>query len=587
MWLRLLGGLFALFAACAATGGLAVGSTRLPPARELNPIQIENALPGTSMWNRPQVGSGIEAYASEVSVAPGGIVHLHVATSPAARYRLEIFRLGWYDGAGGRLVDCLPDCAGSRQGVEQKIPSPDSATGLLRLRWPVTDLVPVGSDWVSGYYYVDVVVVGGRNAGVVRHVPVIVVAAPAWRSAILAQASVNTWQAYNGWGGISLYTKYGQPQGSHVSFDRPYDNIHQGPGSWELASVHFLERHGYDVSYTTDVDTDRNPASLLEHALVMTLGHDEYWTARMRNAFETARDSGVNLAFIGANNGYWQARYEDDRRTLVEYRDPRLDPEPDPSLKTSTFRSLSPPRPECQLTGVDYGAIGDSEDYTVTAAALTDPWFSHTGFSPGDSVHGLVGYEWDGIQPHCPPAGVTGLFHYDGLHGASPAEGQRSNADAVRYTAPSGARVFAAGSFQFAWGLDPLQERYDPRLDRFMRNGLDDLTRPSPPAFVTATLTRAGVLLTTPTLPGVQARALVVFRHRGAASFTPRDQDLVRVVGLPCTTFADQPGGGVYRWAIAYASRWRLSVAILTPTIHAPAPSLRSSRPSGCIRQPH
>ena len=160
---------------------------------------------------------------------------------------------------------------------------------------------------------------------------------------------------------MSLYTKPGTLPGSHVSFDRPYDTAHQGPTWWELSAVHFLERHGYDVSYTTDVDTDRDPASLLRHALVLTLGHDEYWTNTMRNAFEAARDAGVNLGFLGANTGYWQIRYEDARRTLVEYRHPELDPEPDPALKTTTFRELTPPRPECTLLGVGYGQLGDSE----------------------------------------------------------------------------------------------------------------------------------------------------------------------------------------------------------------------------------
>jgi hypothetical protein len=462
--------------AVAVTAGLASGAGANGRGAQANAVVVENARAGTVAWNRPQAGAGVDAYASEVSVLPGGSIHLHVSTTPAAPYRIEIYRLGWYGGAGGRLVGCSPDCAGSEPGAARTVPQPDPATGLLRLTWPVTDTIPVGADWVSGYYYVDVVLAGGPNTGAVRHVPVVVLADPARHAAILAQASVNTWQAYNAWGGVSLYTRYGQRAGSHVSFDRPYDLSHQGPGWWELAAVHFLERHGYDVSYTTDVDTDRDPASLLGHALVMVLGHDEYWTHTMRDAFERARDAGVDLAFLGGNIGYWQARYTDDRRTLVEYRNRRLDPGPAQALKTATFRSLIPPRPECSLTGVGYGAIGDSHDYTVTATARTDRWFHHTGLTPGSTLRTLVGYEWDGIKPGCPAGGVTDLFHYDGLHGSRAQEGSRSNADAVRYTAPSGARVFAAGSLQFPWGLDPLQEHYDSRLDRFMRNAVDDMT---------------------------------------------------------------------------------------------------------------
>ena len=289
---------------------------------------------------------------------------------------------GWA-GTAARADGCSAASrpAGARtSGSVRTNPGPDSGTGLLRLDWPVTDRIRIGPDWVSGYYYVNVVLAGGATPGTSRHVPLIVLAPPDRPSLILAQASVNTWQAYNAWGGLSLYTKPGTVAGSHVSFDRPYDTSHQGPGLWELSVVHFLERHGYDVSYTTDVDTDSDPDSLLQHALVMTLGHDEYWTHTMRDAFEEARDAGVNLAFMGANDAYWQIRYEDDRRTLVEYRHSELDPEPDPALKTTTFRELDPPRPECELLGVGYGQIGDSQDFTVNDAALTDPWFRGTGF---------------------------------------------------------------------------------------------------------------------------------------------------------------------------------------------------------------
>src|SRR5439155_9101771 len=118
---------------------------------------------------------------------------------------------------------------------------PDSATGLLRLNWPATDVIAVGQDWVSGYYYLDVVLVGGAHAGEVRHVPLIVLGQPGRLSTILAQASVNTWQAYNRWGGLSLYSKFGTIEGSHVSFNRPYDQAGQNPASWELSAVRFLE----------------------------------------------------------------------------------------------------------------------------------------------------------------------------------------------------------------------------------------------------------------------------------------------------------------------------------------------------------
>ncbi len=51
------------------------------------------------------------------------------------------------------------------------------------------------------------------------------------------------------------------------------------------------------------------------------------------------------------------------------------------------------------------------------------------------------------------------------------------NADAIRYTAPSGSTVFSSGSIRFAVALDDLIGRGDPRRQRFMRNALACLTR--------------------------------------------------------------------------------------------------------------
>jgi hypothetical protein len=350
---------------------------------------------------------------------------------------------------------------------------------LLRLAWPVTDSFVVGPTWPSGYYVANLVLTRGADAGRGSWVPFIV-RAPSTRSAtILVQAAVNTWQAYNRWGGRSLYWNHTGVGDDHVSFDRPYD---QGgmprmggrfanlPQAWEFPLVRFLERYGYDVSYTTDVDTDRDPSELLRHLLVMTAGHDEYWTTTMRDAFEQAKAAGVNLAFMGANTGYWQMRYEDDRRVIVEYRTGDRDPEPSTALKTVRFRDLIPPRPECSLLGVQSLAIGNGT-YTSVGAGYTppDPWFAGTGFTGTSTLPGLVGYEYDTLIDGCTTPRPTVLFHYAAIN--------NPNADAVRVIAPSGARIFATGSIRFATRLDPLSPLADPRLQRFMRNALADLTR--------------------------------------------------------------------------------------------------------------
>jgi hypothetical protein len=438
-------------------------------------IVVENAHAGTSAWLGPDAeSSAIEGYSSEVSVAPGEEVHFHVSTRPAARYRVEIFRLGWYKGLGGRELTCVPGCRRSEQGTAQPLPpAPSSDRAVpVRANWPVTDMIRAGRRWPSGYYEARFVLTSGDQAGQGAETYFIVRAPPAEHSQILVQVPVNTWQAYNDWGGRSLYTGPTGP-GYRVSFDRPYASGKQSPLQWEIQLVRYLERGGYDVSYQTDLDTDRDPSSLLQHRLVMTAGHDEYWTSKIRDAFEQARDHGVNLAFMGANVGFWQMRYEDAGRTIVEYRKAKLDPEPDQTLKTVMFRRLDPPRPECELRGVNWWrGVGASHDYAPVASSLADPWFENTGFKAASSLTGLVGYEWDNVDPTCNVPAPTVLFQWTGTP---------TNADAVRYVAPSGAIVFSAGSLQFSWGLDAFGNRtnvpIDPRLQRFMRNALRDLLR--------------------------------------------------------------------------------------------------------------
>jgi N,N-dimethylformamidase beta subunit-like protein len=441
-----------------------------------NLVAAENARVGTRAWfGTAATPHAIEGYASAASVAAGDVLELHVSTRPAAHYRIEIFRLGWYGGLGGRRLACLPSCHGGLAGSAQTPLTLAADPGVPAVaHWPVTASIDVKRRWLSGYYEAWFELTSGPQAGRGSATFFIVRAPPRRHSEILIQVPVNTWQAYNDWGGRSLYSRPNEPAGYRVSFDRPYaggtDAAFRGesaPLGNEIQLIRFLEQNGYDVSYQTDIDTDRRPSSLLSHRLVMTAGHDEYWTKTIRDAFEMARDSGVNLAFIGANVGFWQMRYEDDRRTIVEYRQWKLDPILDPTLKTVPFHGLVPPRPECELRGVGWRkGIGPGRDYTVVGSELGDPWFAGTGFTPMSTLPGLVGGEWDALQPGCNVPTPTVLFHY---------EGQPSNADAVRYQASSGAFVFSAGSLQFSWGLDDFGGHDpDPRLQRFMRNALSN-----------------------------------------------------------------------------------------------------------------
>jgi hypothetical protein len=448
-----------------------------------NPVQRENSRPGTPGWATPAgAGTVITGYASETSVAPGQSVQLHVTAPPGSRYRVLVYRLGWYQGVGGRLIMCVPGCRSSRASVAQPRPTtPDAVTGLFRAGWSVTDSFAIPADAVSGYYEAKLEIVAGAHHGAVGSVPLIVRQSPAApATTVLVQVPVNTWEAYNHWGGKSLYQFGTDEHAVEVSFDRPFDQgeFYDMVRRLELPWVRFLEREGVDVSYQTDVDTDRTPASLLHHRLVFAIGHDEYWTQRMRGAFDRALARSTSLMF-GSNSGEWRMRYAADRRTIVEWRNHAIDPVHNRRLDNGFFTTFG--EPECKLMGVEHrwaaqrALTAPPTSYTVVGAR-TDPWLAAAGLAPGDVIPGVVGYEWDSLVPGCFAGHVVPLMTAR-LAGS---DGVVHTADMVRATAPSGGRVFAMGTMELAWTLDNRKGRpADPRVVAFVEAAIRDLTRPA------------------------------------------------------------------------------------------------------------
>ena len=455
-----------------------------PPAAisEPSPVVAENARPGTPDWLGPDAtGRAAEVYASAIDALPGDTVALHVSTEPSAMYRVLVYRLGWYGGVGARQVACIPSCTGGKLGATQPLRAA-SDDGRVAVDWPATGSLAIDRSWVSGYYLVRVLLLSGPQEGASATTYVIVNAPRPSTTHMLVQVPVNTWQAYNNWGGKSLYPFSNDgKRGRRVSFDRPFDwhwRGAQSPLGWELPLVRFIEREGYDVSYQSDVATDADPRSLLSHRVVVVAGHDEYWSRRMRDGFDAARDGGVNLAFMGANAAYWQVVMEDGGRTVMSYKSGD-DPNPDPAARTNLFRALQPPRLECDLMGVQHqgGPLNWPDgDYVVEGDAAGDPWLRGTGLRTGDVLRGIVSREVDTIPATSSRDASCGheltVFFHRELGGDG-----SGNADAVRYTAPSGATVFAAGSLNFAWGLDDFPANglmghglADPRLQRFAHN---------------------------------------------------------------------------------------------------------------------
>lgn len=443
-----------------------------------NPIQIENAKPGSPEWSMFSEAQGeIEGYASATSVNQGESISFFVNTT-AATYNIDIFRTGWYGGAGARRV--APTV--TRTGIRQVIPTPDPVTGLIECNWTDPYTITIPNDWVSGAYVVKLTTLGMAQ----KNKYILFVVREDHRVANHNfQLAVATGQAYNAWGGKSLYN--GSPQARKVSFNRPYTD---GSGTgiflwrWEYAAVRFLEREGYDLVYTTNIDTHRRGGLLLNAKSFLSIGHDEYWSWEMRANVEAARNTGVNLGFFSANTCYWQVRFEPSSngapdRTMVGYKEAALMSDPfsidsDPSNDhrvTTLWRNAPVNRPEAALLGVQFIT------YPVDAPIVIDdvtsaPWvFAETGLVKGSSLPGLLGYEVDAMNEFT-PAGTIRL-------GNSPFFDEASHSTRYShmtiYQHANGAWVFATGSIQWAWGLDDWNssqrgERLSPAAQQMTRN---------------------------------------------------------------------------------------------------------------------
>jgi hypothetical protein len=429
-----------------------------------NPTQVENSKPGSSDWEVTQVGLNheIEGYASRTSVNRGEQVELFVNTTDPT-YTIDVFRMGWYNGLGARRI--LPTI--HRTGTVQAAPVVDPVTGMVECNWVdpcvlVTVSATDSSEWPSGVYLAKLTGVSGNQSYIV-----FAIRDDARASDLLFLCATNTYQAYNNWGGRSLYD-FNSTGGraTKVSYNRPYavapyNTQTDGAGDflrrWEYNMTRFLEREGYDVTYMTDVDLDADGPTRLEHQGLLIVGHNEYWSWGMRQNTLAARDGGVHLGFFSANNCFWQIRYEaspvtgDASRTIVCYKDATNDPfalDADPSndrFVTVEWRQAPVSLPEGAFIGIQYGSEpGDGGTMVIEDASS---WVcSNTGLQNGATLPGLIGYEVD-AEAGNQPVGIQRIAH-------SPVPSTQTYADMTVYTASSGAIVFATGSMDFNWGLD-------------------------------------------------------------------------------------------------------------------------------------
>ena len=433
----------------------------------LNAIQIENQYPGDPSWDdfaSVQDYYAISGYGSQISVNRGNSIDFFVTTT-APTFTIDIYRTGWYGGVGARNMTSL----GTFPGLHQAIPLPDPVTGIVVCKWVKSTTFVVPATWTTGVYLAKLNASSGNKSFIF-----FVVRNDSGHEDFAFQTSVTTYQAYNVYGGTSLYNNntdksvYKYDTATKVSFDRPFiPGDSNGAGHylwWEYPFVRWAESQGFDMTYITDVDTHTNVNPLTNHKGFLSVGHDEYWSRGMRENVQNAINAGVNVAFFSANTSYWQIRFEPNdagvpNRVEVGYKVWAIyntPPGPDPmygvnnAIVTTNWREDPVNQPENGLIGVMY------EDQVKRNAAYVVQNASHwvyagTGFVNGSSVPGIVGYEYDKVFNNgFTPSGITILS-------SSPVRGGSvgaSHSNSTIYTAPSGARVFAAGTIQWSQALD-------------------------------------------------------------------------------------------------------------------------------------
>jgi hypothetical protein len=457
----------AAIASLAATlPGCATSERASSRARHRDAIAEENSKPGTLDWmlKNTRIDPAtkyrcpwIEGYCSHASISAGETLSIFVSTNPASSFSLEIYRMGFYGGKGGRLMRTFGPIEGATQ--------PDPPVGPKRVRdcaWRPSVRFKIPRDWLSGVYVGKITELGG---GVQSYV--IFIVRDKRPVDLLFQCSDNTWQAYNRWPNqFSLYDN-GEHQwywggGVQVSYNRPYGKYCQisdaplstGSGEfflWEFPFVFWLEQHGYDVSYLSNTDTHARPATLRRARGLLSVGHDEYWSIEMFRHVQAAIANGLSVGFFSGNAVCGKILFAPDGSGIPDRLFERVGVfgPPGGTFEFQQMSSLKHERPYAnELIGAhSTGPVTGGADWTCVKP---EHWvFAGTGMKNGEGIPGLVGWEW-----HGDPAPIPGLeIVASAPTQSAPGKPNGGTFTATVYPGPRGNIVFNAGTCWWADGL--------------------------------------------------------------------------------------------------------------------------------------
>lgn len=421
----------------------------------------------------------IEGFAGRQSVAAGDKLDLFVSTDPASPFFIDIYRLGYYRGKGGRFMRRL----GPFEGKVQPTP-PVGEQRLRECQWEPCATLEIPSDWPSGVY------IGKLSAKKHRYQSYLIFIVRDDRQAeFVFQCSDNTWQAYNQWpDSYSLYTndrpdKRPLVSGVKVSFDRPYgkyvqifDNpLSQGSGEfllWEFPLAFWMEQHGYDVTYVSNSDVANDLATVTRGKAFLSVGHDEYWDRRQYDNLMAAVKSGVSIAFLSGNTCCFVAPFMNSSKGVANRIITRagryggIRPGEEPWMADLPEKAPN----ESTLIGAQtVTPFNGSGDWVV---ARPEHWiFEGTGMKKGDRILGLVGWEFHGAHADIPGLEVVAAGN------TFTADDKESHYEATIYPGPKGNFVFNASTIFWSQGLSQPHGHMPPISHHGRPQGPDERVR--------------------------------------------------------------------------------------------------------------